>query len=65
MTSRKRKPSSSIRRRMIRLERGLAAVEAQIAQLERNKGLGVTMHDHFADWQRASLFVTSRSGEWH
>ena len=57
MTSRKRKPTRSDRRRMLRLERQLQAIEAEIARREKDKGLGLAMQDHFIQWRRPCLFV--------
>jgi len=65
MMSKRRKPSSSIHRRITRLERELATVEAQIARLEQNKSLELAERNHFALRQRAPLFVAWRSGGWH
>jgi hypothetical protein len=65
MTSKKRKPSSAVRRRIVRLERELAAVEAEITGLEQNKRLGPAKDDHFALWRRATLFMSPRSEERH
>jgi hypothetical protein len=61
MTSKKRKPSSAVRQRIVRLERELAAVEAEITRLEQNKRLGPAKDDHFALWRRATLFRSPRS----
>jgi hypothetical protein len=61
MTSKKRKPSSAVRQRIVRLERELAAVEAEITRLEQNKRLGPAKDDHFALWRRATLFMSPRS----
>jgi hypothetical protein len=57
--SNKRKPSSAVRQRIDRLERELAAMEAEIAQLEQNKGLGPAEDDQFALRKRATLFKVS------
>jgi hypothetical protein len=57
MTSRKRKPTRSDRRRMLRLERQLQAIEAEIARLEKDKGLCLATQDHFILWRRPCLFV--------
>jgi hypothetical protein len=66
MTSKKRKPSSAVRQRIARLERELATVEAEIAQLEQNKRLsGSAEDDHFALRRRATLFMSKRSEGWH
>jgi hypothetical protein len=43
-----------------RLERQLAAVEAQIARLEQDPQLGLAERDHFLLWKRPSLFMTER-----
>ena len=57
MTSRKRKPTRSDRRRMLRLERQLQAIEAEIARREKDKGLGLATQDHFILWRRPCLFA--------
>jgi hypothetical protein len=65
MMSKKRKPSSAVRPRIARLERELAAVEAEIAQLEQNKGLGPAEDNQFALRKRATLFRSPRSEGWN
>lgn len=57
MTSRKRKPTRSDRRRMLRLERQLQAIEAEIARREKDKGLCLATLDHFILWRRPCLFA--------
>jgi hypothetical protein len=60
MKGKKPKLVPSPRRHMTRLERELAAVEAQIARLENDPQLGLAEHDHFFLWKRSSLFVAGR-----
>ncbi len=50
MKSRKQKLLPSKRRHISRLERQLAAVEAQIACLETDPHLGLAEQDHFFLW---------------
>jgi hypothetical protein len=57
MTSRKRKPTCSDRRRLLWLERELQAIEAEIARREKDKSLGPATQDHFILWRRPSLFA--------
>jgi hypothetical protein len=57
MTSRKRKPICSDRRRLLWLERELQAIEAEIARLEKDKGLELATQDHFILWRRPCLFA--------
>jgi hypothetical protein len=57
MTSRKRKPTCSDRRRLLWLERELQAIEAEIARREKDMGLGLATQDHFILWRRPSLFA--------
>jgi hypothetical protein len=57
MMSRKRKPTRSDRRRMLRLERQLQAIEAEIARREKNKSLGLAAQDHFILWRRPCLLT--------
>ncbi|WP_457093972.1 hypothetical protein [Microvirga sp. P5_D2] len=57
MISRKRKPPRSDRRRMLRLERQLQAIEAEIARREKDEGLGLATQDHFIQWRRPCLFA--------
>ena len=57
MTNRKRKPTPSDRRRILRLERELQAIEAEIARREKDKSLGLATQDHFILWRRPSLFA--------
>jgi hypothetical protein len=54
-----------MRRSVTRLERQLAAVEAQIARLENEPHLGLAEHDHFFLWKRPSLFMTERPAVLH
>ena len=56
MTNRKRKPIPSDRR-MLRLERQLQAIEAEIARREKDKSSGLAVQDHFILWRRPSLFA--------
>jgi hypothetical protein len=65
MISKTRKPSSTVRPPIARLERELAAVEAEIAQLEQKKGLGPAEDDQFALQKRTTLFRSRRSEGWH
>jgi hypothetical protein len=61
MTRKKRKPKplpSKQRRRVVRLERELAALEAQIARLEKDPHLDLAEQDHFVLWRRPTLFVS-------
>ncbi|MFC5483428.1 hypothetical protein [Microvirga aerilata] len=60
MKSKKQKLLPSKRRRVNLLEHQLAAVEAQIARLEKDPHLGLAEQDHFFLWKRASLFGTER-----
>ena len=60
MKSKKQKLLPSKRRHISRLERQLAAVEAQIARLEKDRHLGLAQQDHFFLWKRASLFGSER-----
>jgi hypothetical protein len=60
MKAKKRKLRPSKRRHISRLERQLAAVEAQIARLENDPHLGCAEQDHFFLWKRASLFSAER-----
>jgi len=60
MKSKKQKLLPSKRRHISRLERQLAAVEAQIARLETDPHLGLAQKDDFFLWNRASLFGTER-----
>ncbi|EIM31196.1 hypothetical protein MicloDRAFT_00001860 [Microvirga lotononidis] len=60
MKREKQKLLPSKRRHVIRLERQLAAVEAQIARLEQDRHLGLAEQDHFFLWKRPSLFVSWR-----
>ncbi len=57
MTNRKCKPTPSDRRRILRLERELQAIEAEIARREKDKSLGLAPQDHFILWRRPSLFA--------
>jgi hypothetical protein len=57
MTNRKRKPNPSHRRRVLRLERQLQALEAEIARQEKDKSLELAAQDHFILWRRPSLFA--------
>ena len=60
MKGKKPKLVPSPRRCITRLERELAAVEAQIARLENDPQLGLAERDHFFLWKRSSLFVADR-----
>ncbi|MFD0465918.1 hypothetical protein ACFQY9_32725 [Microvirga aerilata] len=60
MKSKQQKLLPSKRRHISRLERQLAAVEAQIARLEKDPHLGLAEQDHFFLWKRASLFGSER-----
>jgi hypothetical protein len=42
---------------ILRLERQLKGVEAQIARLEKDKTLSLAKQDHFLLWRRPSLFA--------
>jgi hypothetical protein len=42
---------------ILRLERQLRGVEAQIARMEKDKSLDLAKQDHFLLWQRPSLFA--------
>ncbi|NBJ13584.1 hypothetical protein [Microvirga arsenatis] len=57
MTSQKRKPTRSDRRHMLRLERLLQAIEAEIARREKDRGLGLATQDHFILWRRSCFFA--------
>ena len=57
MTNKKRIPDLSVYRKILRRERQLKGVEAQIARLEKDKTLGLAMQDHFLLWKRSSLFA--------
>jgi hypothetical protein len=57
MTSKKRKPRTSQQRRILRLERELAALEAEITRREASDHFGLAEQNHFILWQRPSLFV--------
>lgn len=65
MTSKKSKLQRSARRRVVRLERQLAIVEAQIARLEKDPHLHLAEQDHFFLWKRPVLFVTRRPETLH
>jgi hypothetical protein len=65
MSRKKQKPSPAVRGRIARLERELAAVEAEIAELEQNKRLGTAEDDPVILWRRATLFRPPRSEGWH
>ena len=65
MSNKTHKPSSAIRQRIARLERELAAVEAEIAQLEQYKRLGPAEDGHFALWRRDRLFMSQQSERAH
>jgi hypothetical protein len=58
MTSRKRKLLPSARRHLFRLECKLAAIEAQIARLEKDPDLRLARQDHFILWKRPTFFVS-------
>jgi multidrug resistance efflux pump len=57
MKTRKHASNPSARRRIRRLERQLQAVEAEIAQREKDRNLGLATQDHFLIWRRPSLFA--------
>jgi hypothetical protein len=57
MDSKKRKLARFMHHRLARLLRKHAAVEAQIARLEKDRSLGLARRDHFDLWQRPSLFA--------
>jgi hypothetical protein len=42
---------------ILRLERQLKGVEAQIARLDENKTLNLAKQDHFLLWKRPNLFA--------
>jgi len=66
MSREKQKPSSAVRGRIARLERELAAVEAEIAELEQNKRLsGSAEDDPVVLWRRATLFGSQGSEGCH
>jgi hypothetical protein len=65
MKGRKPKQTPGKRRDLTRLERQLAAVEAQIARLEKDPQLGLAVRDHFLLWKRPSLFMTERPAVLH
>ncbi|WP_246529731.1 hypothetical protein [Microvirga zambiensis] len=65
MSGKKPKPVPNPRRYISRLERELAAVEAQIARLENDPQLDLAERDHFYLWRRSSLFVEGRLGVLH
>jgi hypothetical protein len=58
MTTKKKSPVPITGRRNVRLERQIAAVEAQIARLEKDPQLGLATRDHFLLWKRPALFMT-------
>ena len=61
MRNKKRNPDPSVRRMILRLERQLKGVEAQITRLERDKTLSFAKQDHFLLWKRPSLFAPQPS----
>ncbi len=65
MKAKKPKRALGTRRSITRLERQLAAVEAQIARLEQDLQLGLAEQDHFLLWKRPSLFMTERPAVLH
>lgn len=65
MKGKKPKRLPSPRRYIARLERELAAVESQIARLEKDPQLRLAEHDHFFLWKRSSLFMTERPAVLH
>ena len=65
MKTKKPKWAPGTQRYLTRLERQLAAVEAQIARLEQDPQLGLAEHDHFLIWKRPSLFMTERPAVLH
>jgi hypothetical protein len=42
---------------MLRLERQLQAIEAEIARLEKDNSLTLATQDHFIVWRRPNLFA--------
>lgn len=56
MVRKKRKMPRHVLCRIVRMKRELAAVEAQIVLCEKNRSLELAKRDHFALWQRPSLF---------
>ena len=50
-----------MRRKILRRERQLKGVEAQIARLEKDKTLDLATQDHFLLWKRPSLFAPGPS----
>ena len=50
---------------ILRLERQLKGVEAQIARLEKDKTLDLAMQDHFLVWKRPNLFAPGPSEVQH
>jgi predicted phage-related endonuclease len=62
MRHKKRHPNPAIRRKILRLERELKGIEAQIACMEKDKTLGLAKQDHFILWKRPSLFASTLSG---
>jgi hypothetical protein len=65
MKGKKKKLLPSKRQQISRLERQLAAVEAQIARLEKDLHFGLAEQNYFFLWKRASLFLTERSEVLH
>jgi hypothetical protein len=65
MRNKKRNPDPSVRRMILRLERQLKGVEAQIARLEKDKTLDLAMQDHFLVWKRPNLFAPGPSEVHH
>ena len=65
MKSKKSKLPSRTRWDVTRLERQLAAVEAQIARLEQEPQLGLAERDHFLLWKRPTLFMIERPAVLH
>jgi hypothetical protein len=57
MRNKTRNPDPSVRRTILRLDRQLKGVEAQIARIEKDKSLDLAKQDHFLLWQRPSLFA--------
>jgi hypothetical protein len=65
LRNKKRNPDLSVRRKIRRLERQLAGVEAQIARLEKDKTLNLAKQDHFLRWKRPNLFAPRPSDLQH
>lgn len=57
MNGKKRKPQTSQQRRIVRLERELASLEAEMARREESERRRLAEQDHFIMLQRPSLFM--------